>query len=275
MANLPDSTVPDEPAVATTPVSRRKPFGLRPRLKAAGTHFLICLAVATAVFLTIYFLWFPGVLFEGAGGRNLLQLIIFIDVTLGPLLTFIVFVPGKRSLVFDLSVIAALQLGALAYGVWTMFEIRPVYIVFAQDRFDLARANDISREELAKVKGTPLEKLPLDGPHLMGVKLPTDPDEQFRISQAALAGGPDLYGYPRYYRPYAEVRADVLRAAKPVDGLKRFNPASAVDAEVARIHRPAAELRFLPLRTGMRDLSVLVDARTGDVVAITGLSPWT
>src|SRR4051812_9555012 len=99
MADLPDSPATDDFATGAPRPARRKPFGLRPRLKAGGTHFAISLAVAAAVFSTIYFLWFPGVLFDGAGGRDLLQLIILVDVTLGPLLTFVVFVPGKRSLV--------------------------------------------------------------------------------------------------------------------------------------------------------------------------------
>jgi hypothetical protein len=252
----------------------RPPFGLRPRLRAGGVHFAISLAIATSVFLVIYFVWFPGVLFEGAGGRDLLRLIFFVDVTLGPLLTFIVFVPGKKSLVFDLAVIAAMQLAALGYGVWTMFEIRPVYIVFVKDRFELARADDISAEELAKVRGTPLARLPLDGPHLMGARLPTDPDEQFRISQSALAGGPDLYGYPRYYRPYEEVRGEVLRASAPAGDLRKYNDPARVAEAIARSGRPEAELRYAAMRSGKTDLAVLVDARTGDLVAITALRPW-
>src|SRR3954462_6702409 len=231
------------PEPASVPAAKRG-FGLRHRVRASAVHFTLSVIVATAVFCIIYFVWFPGVLFDGAGGSALLRLIFFVDVTLGPLLTFIVFVPGKKSLVFDLSVIAALQLGALCYGVWTMFEIRPVYVVFVKDRFELARANDISAEELGKVRGTPLQRLPLDGPHVMGSRLPTDPEEQFAISQAALAGGPDLYGYPRYYRPYDEVRAAVLKASAPVAELRRFNPPAAVDAAIACEGRPEATLRF-------------------------------
>jgi hypothetical protein len=249
-------------------------FGLRHRVRASAVHFCLSLVIATAVFCIIYFVWFPGVLFEGAGGSTLLQLIFFVDVTLGPLLTFIVFVPRKKSLVFDLAVIAAIQLGALCYGVWTMFAIRPVYIVFVQDRFELARANDISADELAKVRGTPLERLPLDGPHLMGARLPTNPDEQFAISQAALAGGPDLYGYPRYYRPYAEVKADVLKKAIDVSELRRFNPPAKVDEVLAEVKLPAEQLRAVPMRSGKSDLTVLVDAKSGDLVRITALRPW-
>jgi hypothetical protein len=275
IASMDDTTVEASGAGdAAAAGKRRKPFGLRHRARASSLHFLISLAIATAAFLVIYFVWFPGVLFEGAGGLALLTLIFGVDVTLGPLLTFVVFVPGKKSLVFDLAVIATLQLGALTYGVKTMFDIRPVYIVFVQDRFELARANDISAEELARVRGTPLERLPLDGPRLMGARLPTDPDEQFSISQAALAGGPDLYGYPRYYRPYPEVRDAVLKASAPMAELRRLNPPAAVDAALARIGRPEAELRFVPMRSGNTDLTALVEAKSGDFVGLTALRPW-
>ena len=264
--------VPQDTGAPPAPSPRG--FGLRHRVKASAVHFTLSVLVAVTVFCIIYFVWFPGVLFENAGGRALLLLIFFVDVTLGPLLTFVVFVPGKKSLVFDLAVIACLQLGALAYGVWTMFNIRPVYIVFAQDRFDLAQAGDVTARELERAKDTPYAKLPFDGPHVVGVSLPKDPDEQFAISQAALAGGPDLYGYPRFYRPYDEVRPQVLKASIPVEDLKRFNAPAAVDAEVAKIGRPASELRAVPLRAGKVDLTVFIDAKSGDVVRFSALRPW-
>ena len=46
----------------------------------------------------------------------LILLMIGVDVVIGPLLTLIVFDPKKKHLKFDLVVIAALQLAALAYG---------------------------------------------------------------------------------------------------------------------------------------------------------------
>jgi hypothetical protein len=270
MSETPPNTLPPEAAAPVVPPA----LGWRHRARAAGLHFTLSLTVATLAFLVVYYVWFPGVLFDGAGGRDLLQLIFFVDVTLGPLLTFIVYVPKKKGLVLDLAIIATLQLAALAYGLNTVFQGRPVYIVFVQDRFELARASDISAEELAKVRGTPLERLPLDGPKLMGARLPTDPDEQFRISQAAMAGGPDLFGYPRYYRPYAEVRDAVLKASSPLTELRRYNAHETVERELARAGRPASELRFVPMRSGKRDLTVLVDARTGDYVMPIALRPW-
>ena len=95
------------------------------RFRAAATHLGLSLLVASAIFLPVYFFWYPSALFDTAGGRDLFLLIAAVDVTLGPLLTLIVFRSGKKGLAFDLSIIAAMQLVALSYGVWVLFEARP------------------------------------------------------------------------------------------------------------------------------------------------------
>ena len=43
-----------------------------------------------------------------------------IDVILGPLLTLLVYKQGKKTLLFDLTVIVLLQISALGYGLWTI-----------------------------------------------------------------------------------------------------------------------------------------------------------
>lgn len=55
----------------------------------------------------------------------------------------------------DLTVIAVLQLGALSYGLWTVAEGRPAWLVFAVDRFELVRVLDIDKRKLdAAIKPT-------------------------------------------------------------------------------------------------------------------------
>jgi hypothetical protein len=247
---------------------------LKYRSRAALTHLAFSATVALIVFLTVYLVWFPGDLFEGAGGRQLFLVIMIVDVTLGPLLTFIVFVPGKKGLVFDLVVIVTLQLAALVYGVYVLAESRPVYIVFVMDRFELARANHFSPESLATApKG--LETLPLGSPKVWGSRLPTDPNERFDLSMSGLAGV-DVQGYPKYYVPYEEVRAEVLKAAVPIAKLREYNKdkPGAVDKAIAATGRREDELRFVPMRAGKGDLAVLVDAKTGDILHIAAVSPW-
>ena len=244
------------------------------RFKAALIHLSLSALVAGIVFATIYFLWFPGELFAAAGGLKLFFLIVGVDITLGPLLTLVVFVPGKKGLKFDLVTIATLQLAGLAYGVHVLAEARPVYIVFVQDRFELARANYISPEELEKGRAKGFGDLSWNGPRIVGSRLPTDPDEQFRIMSSGMAGI-DLQGFPQYFVPYEEVREEVLKAAQPIDKLRSYNTVNpgAVDRAVAATGMREEDLRFLPLPTTV-DLAVLVDAKDARVVRLVNVKPW-
>ena len=170
-----------------------------PRVRAALIHLTLSAAVAAAVFLPIYFFWYPDVLFESAGGRDLFFLIVGVDVSLGPLITLIIFKPGKKGLVFDLIVIGLMQTAALTYGVYVLFESRPVYLAFVKDRFEIVRANGFPPGELEKAHAQGYDQLAWTGPKLVGVKLPTDPDEQFKLMISGFAGVDAQY-YPRSRR---------------------------------------------------------------------------
>src|SRR6185295_19523130 len=95
------------------------------RWQAAPLHLLISAVIASMVLAVMMLLWYPRPFFEAAGGKMLLLLMIGVDVIVGPLLTFIVFDPRKKQLKVDLAIIAVLQVAALAYGGWVMFEARP------------------------------------------------------------------------------------------------------------------------------------------------------
>ena len=245
------------------------------RFKAALIHLSLSALVAAATFTVIYFLWFPGELFAAAGGLKLFFLIVGVDIALGPLLTLVVFVPGKRGLKFDLATIAVLQLAGLVYGVHVLAEARPVYIVFVKDRFELARANYISPEELEKGRAKGFGDLSWTGPRIVGSELPTDPDEQFRIMSSGMAGI-DLQGFPQYYRPYEQVRDQVLKNAQPIARLRQLNAdqPGAVDRSISATGMRDEDLRFLPLPAGILDLAVLVDARDARVVHLANVRPW-
>jgi len=248
---------------------------LAPRLRAFLVHLLMSAFVALAVFLAIYFLWYPHVLFQGAGGRDLFVLIACVDVTVGPLITLVIYKPGKWGLKFDLWFIAVVQLAALVYGVSVMFDARPVYIAFVVDRFAIVRANGFPDGALEKGHAKGYDALSWTGPRLVGTRLPKDPDEQFKVMISGM-GGVDLEYYPQFYVPYDEVRADVRKAALPLDKLRRYNPGrdAQIEADIASTHRKESELGFLPMRSGKTDLTVFVDRDTGDVLKIVSLVPW-
>ena len=246
-----------------------------PRVKAALIHLTLSAAVAAAVFFPIYFYWYPDVLFESAGGRDLFFLIVGVDVTLGPLITLIIYKPGKRGLLFDLVVIAIMQTAALAFGVYTLFESRPVHIAFVKDRFEIVRANGFPPGELEKARAKGYDKRPWTGPDLVGVKLPTDPDEQFNLMISGF-GGVDAQYYPRYYVPYAEVRGEVVKEARTLEVLRKRNPkrAGEIAQVLGQLGRKEEDVKFIPMRAGKNDLAVFVDAKSGEILKITSLFPW-
>ncbi len=244
------------------------------RARAGAAHFALSAAIALVVFVVIYALWYPWGLFAVAGGRDLFVLIAAVCVVTGPVLTFIVFVHGKKGLGFDLVMIALLQAGALAYGIHVLYVSRPIYLVFVKDRFELVRANDIAPAELAKARGA-FAELPKGGPQVVGARVPSDQEEAMRIMFSAMAGV-DLQYFPQHYVAYDGVRGEARTRGGTIASLRKLNAASAaeIDSLMETLGRPEQDVRFLPVRAGKRDHTALIDARDGSVLRVVALRPW-
>jgi len=108
------------------------------RSSAFVAHLIISLLVFSTLVLTMYFFWFPGELFFLDGGLEGLKLVAMVDLVLGPLLTILLIKPGKKKklIAIDLSMIALLQLTALAYGFYTTYHQHTAAIVFAENKFN-------------------------------------------------------------------------------------------------------------------------------------------
>lgn len=105
------------------------------RWQAFGIHLVISVVLFIALAAIIYFWWYPGILFQNDGGLEGIKLIASVDFFIGPVLTLLVYKIGKKSLPFDLAVIAALQVFCLAGGMWTVWQTRPVAVVYAMGAF--------------------------------------------------------------------------------------------------------------------------------------------
>jgi hypothetical protein len=233
------------------------------RWQAAGIHLLICVAIATVVVSVMLGVWYPGPLFEAAGGSGMLYILVCVDVTVGPLLTLIVFKSGKRGMKFDLTVIGLMQTAALAYGVYVVSLARPAYIVFVKDRFELVTVAEIDPAELAAAKFPEFRHPGWSGPRLVAADMPADPKERARLVDLALAGY-DLQHFPRYYVPYAERTRDVLARSYSMARLRTAEPTTAkvVDAWLASSGTRDDDVRALLLRTRFAWIAALVDPKT-------------
>jgi hypothetical protein len=242
------------------------------RWKAAGIHLFLSAAIGGALLTFMLTVWFPWPLFEAAGGDKLIFILVGVDVTLGPLITLIIFKSGKKWLKLDLTIIALLQLSALAYGIHTMYLARPVYLVYTIDRFDMVTAKDLEPEDLAKVTLPEFKQPSLGRPRYIAAVPPTDVEEHNKILFSAV-GGKDLQMYPQYYRPYEPQAQNALQHAKPLDKLLKRYP-EAVQGYLDAAGRKAESLKYLPLRAKEKDGAVLLDATSGAPLKILLVNPW-
>lgn len=239
------------------------------RLKAFLIHLLISTCIAAAVIGVVFFVWYPAPLHTAAGVTQIFLLLLTVDVVLGPLLTLIVYKTGKKTLIMDLTIIALLQLGALSYGVWTVAEGRPAWLVFGADRFELVRIPDIDQRNI----GThALYSSPAwTGPQWVGADLPFDLEQRNDIIFESVGGGFDIYQRPNLYRPLQEMTASIQKYAQELSLLNNFNASSDVKNTVKK--HPSATA-WLPLGAQNEDMVVLINKETTEVIAIVDLRPW-
>ena len=118
-------------------------LNVRPSKGAAfAIHLILSLAIFSSLVAVMLVYWFPGDLFFMDGGWEGLKLVAMVDLVLGPALTLILFKPGKPGLKLDLSMIAAVQIAALAYGFYATYNQRTMAVVFAETEFATVSAKD-------------------------------------------------------------------------------------------------------------------------------------
>lgn len=240
------------------------------RLRAGLIHLSISAVVAVIAVGVVFLLWYPQPLHVAVGVTEIFFIVLGVDVIIGPLLTTVVYRPGKKSLRFDLSTIALLQVVAFAYGLWTVAEGRPAWLVYNADRFDLVQAYQIDQRKAGEAAAE-YRSAPWTGPRWVSARRPESPEERQTIMFEALFAGIDIAQRPELYRPLDEEAKSMRERAKPLDELSRYNPQSAVDE--CRRRWPEADA-YLPMMARAHPVTVLINKASAKVVAIVDLNPW-
>lgn len=246
------------------------------RLRAAGIHLGLSMAVAVLAAMLVFGLWYPYPYREIAGGRELFMIVVTVDVILGPLITLAIFDVKKpfRELRRDLLVVGLIQMAGLGYGLWTVSLARPAHLVFEIDRFRVVHVVDVPVDLLGK-EPAGVDALPLRGPTLLAVRPFKDEAEKFDATMVALKGVA-LGARPDLWVPYEDAQPAVLKAAKPMQDLKTRFPqrAAEIDAVLKDLGRSPATTRWIPMAARKVFWTVLVDATTAQVVGFLPLDSF-
>lgn len=239
------------------------------RIRAAGVHLGLSALMACLAAALVFLLWFPYPFRVIAGGQDLFLLVVSVDVVLGPLLTLVVFDIRKprTELIRDISVIAIIQLAALTYGLWSVYQSRPVYVVHEVDRLVAISAADVDPVDLPKAEPA-FRSLPFAGAPLIGLRDSRNSEERAKAFDLALAGK-DVSLRPEYWQPLSESNRNVMRQrAKPLSVLAaRSGETQKLVSAWAREHgRAMEELVYLPLTARKLFWTAVLDARTLEIV---------
>jgi hypothetical protein len=241
-------------------------------------HLLASALLAAAAATVVLLAWYPYPYRAVTGGLNTAWIQLGVFLAAGPLLTLILFKPGKRGLALDLVVVALLQLAALVHGLAVLYRDRPHFAVFAVDRFFVLSERDVAPEQLtaARAAGRIDERF-MRGPALVVATVPTDEAERQRLlTETLFEGKPDIERRPERWHRFADEGARVVARQRPLSALRAARPESsdAAASAAASLGVPEDRLGFLPLVVGDRHLTVIVDASTGVPVAFIDVDPW-
>lgn len=246
------------------------PFHFMARFTALLIHMAGSFIMATAAVALIYGAWYPAPLDKAVGVSGIVLMMIAVDVILGPLLTFIVYQPEKKSLRFDLTMIVALQLAAFTYGLTTIASGRPVWLVFNVDRFDAVQASEIDTRYTAEANQE-FRQPSWTGPKWVASVNPKDIEKRNQLILESVEGGPDLPQRIDLFQPLDSEAAHLRTRAQPLDALREFNSRDDVNAAL-KVWRQADA--WLPLMSRIQPMVVLLNKAKAQPVAIVNLRPW-
>lgn len=177
---------------------------LKAKLKAALIHALVSILVGLLTAVVVFCVWYPEPFAKMTHGTDLFFLVLAVEITMGPLMSLVIFNPSKpkSELVRDYGIIGFLQLSALIYGLYSVSLSRPVYVVFVKDRLEVVAATELQEGDAVQA-AEQYQSMPWLGPRNICVEMPTDPQKKSDLLMSALEGR-DVQLQPQYYRECRE-----------------------------------------------------------------------
>jgi hypothetical protein len=247
----------------------------REKLVATGVHFLVTLSVAAVAAALIFFVWFPHPFATMIGGTHLFLLVVGCDLALGPLISLVIYDSRKtrRALIFDYSLVGAIQIFALVFGVHTLAATRPVYVAFSHDRIEIVSAVEIRDDELAAAKTPLYASLPLTGPRLVSITVPVA-EQQNALFQSL--DGNEEHMRPRFYGPYESQLGQIRARAGTLGELELKHPERKplLEQASAGLAVPAERVRWLPVHHRKGFWTALIDIEDGKPLEYVDFDPY-
>ncbi|MNE13441.1 hypothetical protein D3C80_1062740 [compost metagenome] len=239
------------------------------RLKFFLSHLMISFLIGLLVVGLVFFIWYPAPLAQAVGVTQIFLMVLAIDVIIGPVLGLLVYKEGKKSLKFDLTVIIFLQLTALCYGVYSIEQGRPAWLVYNVDRFELVRKNEIVDQNINQVQPQFQQPSWLKS-QFVATEFAKDANRRSDDMFAEVLGGISIAQRPERYVELNKAKKRMQQREQKLELLHQYNNKTDVEKILAKYPQATA---FLPMKASAVDMTVLIDQKA-NVVKIVDLRPW-
>ena len=230
------------------------------------TAFLVHLAISFVIFLLLAYLiifhWYPLPYFHTDGGWRGIRIIAGVDLVLGPLLTLIVFKPGKPGLKFDLTMIALAQAAALTWGIWVTYTGRPIALVYTVNYLTPVSVKLYNEIEF------PLKKFALYGnktPVPVYADLPHDPVQFHKYLKESVSSGTALFLFTDLYKKFDSESMRIVKqnSDKLLNYLKADPEGAQLLNEFSQDHGENNHgYLYIPLHSRQQRLVLVLDVTT-------------
>ncbi|WP_374531927.1 TfpX/TfpZ family type IV pilin accessory protein [Acinetobacter sp.] len=242
--------------------SKRKLFFIK--------HLSVSSLIALIITGVVFFVWYPSPLARAVNVTHIFFMMMVIDVVVGPILGFLVYKEGKKSLKFDLGVIILLQISALLFGIYSIAQGRPAWLVFNVDRFELVRQNEIIDQHINDADSQ-FKHAPWFGPKYVSITQSSNFKQRQEDMFFEVLGGISMAQQPERYKLLSFSAQQMRQKAEELKELEEYNDRTVVKKILAKYPQANA---YLPLKANAVDMTVLINKDTAEIVKIVDLRPW-
>lgn len=251
--------------MATAMVSQSSLALVRTKIRAAAIHLSLSAMIIALYLGMVFFVWYPYPYFLIEKVWDVIRIVGSVDLVLGPLLTFVVFRPGKKSLRFDLGVIVTVQLAALLWGVHVTYNQRPLYVAIFDNIFSIVAASEV---DTGKIRNAGLTHTVWSGPQLVYVDLPFEDPGFLEQARQEVEKGMKLSARSEFYTPFLPHKDQVFqRSINIQQRMSEFPELRRDIGELVKKHGGVIDDYVFMSVEGRQALGFLVFRRaTGEVV---------
>ena len=234
---------------------------IKEKFSAFITHLLLSVIVIGLFLVLVKQLWYPGSLFSLENVWDGLKILIPVDAILGPLLTLILFVPKKKNLYLDLSIVVSIQVLALAYGGWVIYGQRPVLLTFDVNEFQVVTAAEGVRE---KIPTKSLFRHSSDRILVAYALPPENKEEVIHFLSSGIAYQKDA----TRLRPASKYYETIKGAAIPFQALSDVKASNPIENQKAQqLKNSNDNIHLFRLRGSLGDHAIVaIDLKQGQIV---------